>query len=578
MTTSQDKSEHSLLLTRRRKHVCPSKAIVVILLWNTVVELTYNSIVNPQLLMKVRVSGFSFLSLLTVISPFLTVAFIVALCFPLSGLVGDIKCGHYKIVKRSLFLLVLMPFLFALSGCILLIPSTVDDENTRKIALACLLSTFLLAVVVALFGFVMYFANVIPFAMDQLRDLPSQDSHHFFTWFMWTYYVSIFLAKLLWSVMFDIGKLFDSSYSVNSKLTLPGYTLLIVMSVPVSALLLLSLCVAQRRKTWFNVEHGSLSPYLLVYRVSKFAYKHTVPVCRSAFTYCEDFKPSRLDLGKGKYGGPYTNEQVEDVKVFYQLLRILLCFGPIFFMNFAADSLFILYSNSLNMVKESDTQQKLSALQFVNLVLFQNGLLSPLLILIFLPLSFFWCKHFTFGILRRMEMGMLVTLINLAFLLAVEITAHAKNDQLDCMFDYSSDTSPVAIFTPLQTTLLFLTQQILSALSHTMTKVSYLELICAQSPHSMKGMLIGLSYATKGLFEFLAAASVIPFAHWKITYPSCGFGYFSVNVALGLVAFLVFVHATKRYRYRERDEISREREYAEDYYSKSPQEMHNAYA
>ena len=32
--------------------------------------------------------------------------------------------------------------------------------------------------------------------------------------------------------------------------------------------------------------------------------------------------PPRIDLGKHKYGGPFTYEQVEDVKTFYMLLQL----------------------------------------------------------------------------------------------------------------------------------------------------------------------------------------------------------------------------------------------------------------
>ncbi len=40
------------------------------------------------------------------------------------------------------------------------------------------------------------------------------------------------------------------------------------------------------------------------------------------FTYWEDSFPSRIDLGKMKYGGPFTTEQVEDVKTLFQVLFI----------------------------------------------------------------------------------------------------------------------------------------------------------------------------------------------------------------------------------------------------------------
>ena len=67
------------------------------------------------------------------------------------------------------------------------------------------------------------------------------------------------------------------------------------------------------------------NPFKLVYSVVRYAIKHKHPECRSAFTYCEDESPSRIDFGKSKYGGPFTTEQVEDVKTFLRLILVILC-------------------------------------------------------------------------------------------------------------------------------------------------------------------------------------------------------------------------------------------------------------
>ena len=72
----------------------------------------------------------------------------------------------------------------------------------------------------------------------------------------------------------------------------------------------------------------------------KFAKAHTIPIRRSAFTYCEDELPSRLDLGKEKYGGSFTTEQVEDVKAFLGILSVLLTLGPIMMVDFSIDGIF----------------------------------------------------------------------------------------------------------------------------------------------------------------------------------------------------------------------------------------------
>ena len=84
------------------------------------------------------------------------------------------------------------------------------------------------------------------------------------------------------------------------------------------------LCIQRYKHHWFLIDSGSRNPYKLVFKVLKFAKDHTNPVHRSAFTYCEDELPSRIDLGKEKYGGPFTTEQVEDVKAFLGILRVLL--------------------------------------------------------------------------------------------------------------------------------------------------------------------------------------------------------------------------------------------------------------
>ena len=73
---------------------------------------------------------------------------------------------------------------------------------------------------------------------------------------------------------------------------------------------------------WLVKEPITQNPFRLVYNVIKYAVQHKQPRLRSAFTYCEDELPSRIDFGKSKYGGPFTTEQVEDVKTFLRLLVV----------------------------------------------------------------------------------------------------------------------------------------------------------------------------------------------------------------------------------------------------------------
>ena len=89
----------------------------------------------------------------------------------------------------------------------------------------------------------------------------------------------------------------------------------ISLTAAISSSLIFSLCLIK--------EPVTQNPFKLIYKVIKYAIKNKYQRYRSAFTYCEDELPSRIDLGKSKYGGPFTIEQVEDVKTFLRLLVIL---------------------------------------------------------------------------------------------------------------------------------------------------------------------------------------------------------------------------------------------------------------
>ena len=62
------------------------------------------------------------------------------------------------------------------------------------------------------------------------------------------------------------------------------------------------LLIIQKYSNYFFNEKIRGNPYKLVFSVIR------------SFTYCDDERPSRIDYGKQIYGGPFTTEQVEDVK------------------------------------------------------------------------------------------------------------------------------------------------------------------------------------------------------------------------------------------------------------------------
>ena len=92
-------------------------------------------------------------------------------------------------------------------------------------------------------------------------------------------------------------------------------------------------------------------------------------------------------------------------------------------------------------------------------------------------------------------------------------------------------------------------QQILIAMAYVFIYGGVFEFICAQSPHSMKGFLIGIFFAIKGLFQLIGVLGILlPFSFWWHS-PFVGLVYFLVNIVISVAGVVVFIIAAKRYQY-----------------------------
>ena len=105
-----------------------------------------------------------------------------------------------------------------------------------------------------------------------------------------------------------------------------------------------------------------------------------------------------------------------------------------------------------------------------------------------------------------------------------------------------------------------------------------LEFISAQSPQPMKGFLIGIFFAIRGLFQFLNSSVTLAFSlkhPWNsgklLENPpvtNCGFVCFLFTIVLGVIGLILFSIAAKKYKYRERDEGLFRQQDVEDVYER----------
>ena len=167
----------------------------------------------------------------------------------------------------------------------------------------------------------------IQFGIDQLQGAPSDHLSAFIFWyFMAEMIPELILQLVVYSLLFIEIK--PARIYLGSNL----FTAIFV-------LLVLSLK---------NCRSVNSTPYHLVYHVLKFAKQHRSPIQRSALTYWEDAIPSRIDLGKRKDGGPFTIEEMENVKTFLQLLKLLLSLSGILVALLVATLLYFQELESFN--------------------------------------------------------------------------------------------------------------------------------------------------------------------------------------------------------------------------------------
>ena len=551
-----------------------SKAVILILVWNLIISIGFKSFFDPSLytvtILKFTfdddncVDCYDYNPVLMLYGLTYGTNALLLIFYPLAGFLADVCWGRYTTVKNSLcFLFWSIVLMLVLAGLALLalwfisLYSSVITTEIITVAVLCVVLGLpvLSGVVLFLCSIIAFNANVIQFGLDQLHDAPAESLKLYIHWYVWTNQVGLFLLRLPSASLFD---------DILKFITYASSPVLVFLAL---ILLGVTLCLERYKRRWFLIEPGSANPYKLVYKVLRFAKDHTNPIRRSAFTYCEDELPSRLDLGKEKYGGPFTTEQVEDVKAFIGILRVILTLGPVFFADVA-------FSENLpGLVRTNSYDYNFNHVDVPLYAYFYgSGCLTPLLMLILIPLYLCLFRpliqdHIP-GILKRMGLGMVLCSISgLCTLVMSTINRNCARES--CTLTYFN-ISPHFL----------LIQFTLNALSYLLLYIASYELVCAQSPHSMKGLLIGTFFAIKGIFQLFGVVlySVIGTeCNIKFGLPVCTFTYYFINIVIALIGLIAFVLVARKYQYRQRDEPDNIYRYAEEYYANAQDEPNYDY-
>ena len=254
-----------------------NKGAIIVLAWNILVTSVYN-----YLMASIEPKGLE----ITVVA--------LGLTLPFAGWLADIRFGRYKVIRWSIVVMWIASILTTVNS---VVQQFLPGHHDTFMLISQIL-VFVLA-----FGFGGYQANIIQFGLDQLHDASTTEITAFITWYVWTFGCNGTLLN------FTHICLKPKHYIFGKLAVCIAVTIVIISSQFLENLLV--------------KEPVTQNPFAIIYKVVKYAIKHKYPQYRSAFTYCEDELPSRIDFGKSKYGGPFTTEQVEDVKTFLRLLILI---------------------------------------------------------------------------------------------------------------------------------------------------------------------------------------------------------------------------------------------------------------
>ena len=252
--------------------------------------------------------------------------------------------------------------------------------------------------------------------------------------------------------------------------------------------------------------------------------------------YWEEDYPSRLDLSKEKYGGPFSVEQVEDVKTVLRLIPLLISIVGLFCAReFTVNCFSIL----------NKTPQFISCF-----ILNDSSYFSVAVVLILLyQLLIYPCFYkFIPSMLKRIGLGLIFALLTTLYY----VIMLACKDSL-----YLNITSYKAVVVP----------QILYGIAYAFIIPSSLEFTIAQCPHEMRGVLVGLWYAADGFGYFINVSGKYLFScqgerHCQSLY------YYVLKSVIILIILIMFLILGKCYKFRVRENEVNVHLIAEEHYER----------
>ena len=498
-----------------------NKGIVVVLIWGLL-----------QTLVIIITGGLSLVFIPELSYVIFAVIGLYYLFYPLFGLLGE-KWVRYKVMMVGSIMLCI-GFITTLISIIVMYLNDIHGIKAVIIALVVTFPFFL--------GQGIFDANMIQFGTDQLQFSSSHEFSSFVYWFLCMYYCPSALILLMASIIQTLLQK-DTSYYVEAAVFGSAGTVIVLI-------VLFSACCFKRYLNIEPAQHNN--PVKLIWRVLIYAWKHKQPTRRSAFTYGES-PPSRLDIGKQRYGGTFTTEQVEDVRTFLYTIGIFVGMFGYSLSDTRKANLSMQYKQFLQQ-NESYTFSEIMILDYPLTipysVVFIGVLIHQFVIIPFFP-------RYILSMLKRVWIGLFAMLTELVItsIISYMINRDIRNALTSNITEnICLSISNGSLLNQLEShdlTLPFYIMavpQFLIGISTFLVHFAIFEFILAQGPRSMQGLLVGVWFMHISIYSIQLSLSS--------SFLSCYWQYYVVTTGLVLISVICYSIAAYKYKYRQRNELS----------------------
>lgn len=457
----------------------------------------------------------------------------ITLLYPLAGLLTEVKINRFKFM-------IVATIIMLISHIITPFTTLFIEKGHNGISLPILT----IGLVLHQTGLGMFEANVIQFGVDQLQFANNKEVSKFVHWYYWSMYAV--QPDLILVPFFHVKGLSRHMSSVQAVVGL------VLTSIALSVVLYCRCCLMISKGYLFIEPTSRDNPVTLIWKVLKYSRRHSQPVKRSAFTY-GDPPPSRIDMAKDIYGGPFTVEEVEDVKMFWKVSSLLITlFGLSLAICVLKNLGFIVGYNDYN--RDFDFFFLLEGL-LLNQSIFHFTIIVSisLYLCIFKPLCASGCFSllcYNISMLKKIGIGMIIICATQVLSLVSSIELYKIYDEDECIPNISHVYELDWTDAIRDTTLTWLTiGQVLGGLGYTLVFLTVLEFILAQAPRTMQGLLIGLWYAYQ-------AIGITVYCITELTQEMihCHYWPYIVLTVLSFISLSFYTLVSYKFKYRQREE------------------------